>query len=50
MTAYLTCETVIAGTSAAVASNPREIELGEGCMFMMGVLLGFEESSAIHEF
>jgi hypothetical protein len=50
MMGYLTCETVIAGTSAADASSPKEIEEREECMFMMEVLLGFEESSAADGF
>ena len=49
MMGYLTCETVIAGTSAAEASSVKEIELREWCMLMMEILLGLEESSVADE-
>lgn len=50
MMGYLTCETVIAGTSTADASSPKEVEEREECIFMVEVLLDFEESSAADEF
>ena len=49
MTGYLTCETVMAGTSAAAARSPKEIEQREGCVLEIEVSLGFEESSTIEE-
>lgn len=46
MTGYLTCETVIAGTSVAAEIKPKEIDQ---CILTTEVLFGFEGSSTTDE-